>query len=117
MTSENNKVKNICMLSTHGYFDPVPELGKTDTGGQVLYLLQLARTLSQLGYKVDIYTRWFDRERKQIDPLLDCESARVIRIPAGEWEFIPKEFIYDILPELAKNMIGFIKYFQRHVIE
>lgn len=97
------------MLSTHGYFDPVPELGKTDTGGQVLYLLQLARSLAHLGIHVDIYTRWFDKSRPQIDPLPDCTNARVIRIPAGEWKFIPKEFIYDVLPELAENMIRFIR--------
>ena len=52
-----SKIKNICMLSTHGYFDPIPELGKTDTGGQVLYILQLARAISQLNIDVDIYTR------------------------------------------------------------
>lgn len=103
------KVKNVCMLSTHGYFDPIPELGKTDTGGQVLYLLLLARALAKHGVKTDIYTRWFDKSKKQIDPLPDCPMARVVRIPAGEWEFIPKEFIYDVLPELATNMIEFIK--------
>lgn len=96
------------MLSTHGYFDPIPELGKTDTGGQVLYVLQLARALSGLGYHTDIYTRWFDRSKKQIDPLPDCPNVRVIRIPAGEWEFIPKERIYPALDNLAENMIRFI---------
>lgn len=105
----HNKIKSICMLSTHGYFDPIPELGKTDTGGQVLYVLHLARSLSDLGINVDIYTRWFDRSRKQIDPLPGCPNARVIRIPAGDWEFIPKESIYDVLPELAVNMIKFIR--------
>lgn len=109
MRSENNKIRNICMLSTHGYFDPVPELGKTDTGGQVLYVLQLARSLAQFGINVDIYTRWFDHLKKQIDPIPDCPNVRVIRIPAGGWEFIPKESIYDVLPELAQNMIKFIQ--------
>ncbi len=109
MDLKNTKLKNICMLSTHGYFDPVPELGKTDTGGQVLYILRLAQALDRLGVNVDIYTRWFDRSRKQIDPLPDCRSARVIRIPAGDWEFIPKEFIYEVLPKLSKNMIDFIR--------
>jgi mannosylfructose-phosphate synthase len=33
----------------------------------------------------------------------------VIRIPAGPWEFLPKEEIYDVLPELADNMISFIR--------
>ncbi len=101
-------IKNIAMLSTHGYFDPVPTLGRTDTGGQVVYVLELAKALTTLGVKVDIYTRWFDQSQQQIDPVPDCPDVRVIRIPCGPWEFIPKEFIYDVLPELAQNMVNFI---------
>jgi mannosylfructose-phosphate synthase len=97
------------MLSTHGYFDPIPQLGRTDTGGQVTYVLELAKALTTLGNKVDIYTRWFDQSKEQIDPVLDCPDVRVIRIPAGSWEFLPKEFIYDVLPELADNMVKFIQ--------
>ena len=97
------------MLSTHGYFDPIPQLGNTDTGGQVIYVLELARILTTLGKKVDIYTRWFDQSKHQVDPVPDCPDVRVIRIPAGSWEFLPKEFIYDVLPELADNMVKFIQ--------
>ncbi len=107
--NKQKEIKRIAMLSTHGYFDPIPQLGQTDTGGQVVYVLELSKALAQLGYKVDIYTRWFDKERKQIDPVPNHPDVRVIRIPAGPWEFIPKEFIYDVLPELSKNMIQFIK--------
>ena len=102
-------IKSIAMLSTHGYFDPIPQLGRTDTGGQVTYVLELAKALTTLGNKVDIYTRWFDQSKEQIDPVLDCPDVRVIRIPAGSWEFLPKEFIYDVLPELADNMVKFIQ--------
>ena len=103
-----SKIKRIAMLSTHGYFDPQPKLGRTDTGGQVVYVLELAKALAKAGYKTDIYTRWFDQSQAQIDPVPDNPDVRVIRIPAGPWEFIPKEFIYDVLPELAKNMSSFI---------
>jgi len=105
----DKKITKICMLSTHGYFDPVPQLGQTDTGGQVVYVLELAKALARSGMKVDIYTRWFDKAKQQIDPVPDCPDVRVIRIPAGNWEFIPKEFIYDVLPELADNMVAFIR--------
>ncbi|MGD9143691.1 MAG: glycosyltransferase family 1 protein, partial [Dehalococcoidia bacterium] len=44
MTAKN--IRSICMLSTHGYFDPIPQLGQTDTGGQVVYVLQLANALA-----------------------------------------------------------------------
>ena len=50
---ENNKYKSIAMLSTHGYFDAVPTLGRTDTGGQVVYVLELAKALGRMGIKVD----------------------------------------------------------------
>jgi len=103
------EIKKICMISTHGYFDPVPELGRTDTGGQVVYVLELAKALSTYGIKVDIYTRWFDKSQKQIALLRECPNVRVIRIHSGEWKFIRKEDIYDVLPELKKNMIVFVK--------
>jgi len=97
------------MLSTHGYFDPVPQLGQTDTGGQVVYVLELARALTMHGVKVDIYTRWFDPAKPQVEPVSDCPDARVVRVPCGPQRFIAKEEIYDVLPELAENMIAFIR--------
>jgi mannosylfructose-phosphate synthase len=102
-------IRNICMLSTHGYFDPVPQLGRTDTGGQVVYVIELAKALARKGYKTDIYTRWFEPDKNQIDPVPGFPDVRVIRIKAGPWEFIPKETIYGFLPELAENMRLFIK--------
>jgi len=108
MEANNHKYRNVCMLSTHGYFDPVPELGKIDTGGQVLYVLNIAYSLSKMGINVDIYTRWFDPSKKQIEIIHDS-LIRIIRIPAGGWGFVPKEQIYDLLPELSENMIDFIK--------
>lgn len=106
---KNSKIKNVCMLSTHGYFDPVPQLGRTDTGGQIMYVLQLAKALTKFKIRVDIYTRWFDPSKRQIESFPDCPDVRIIRIPAGPWEFISKEEIYDVLPELVGNMIQFIR--------
>ena len=104
-----NNFKHIALLSTHGYFDPIPQLGRTDTGGQVVYVLEMAKYISKTGVKVDIFTRWFDKSQKQIDPVPGYPNVNIIRIKAGPWEFIPKEFIYDVLPELSENMIKFIK--------
>jgi mannosylfructose-phosphate synthase len=104
-----NGFKHIAMLSTHGYFDPKPLLGETDTGGQVLYVLELSKALSGMGIRVDIYTRWFDENRRQIDPLEGFPGVRVIRIPAGPWKFVIKEEIYGLLPELTDNLVKFIR--------
>lgn len=102
-------LKSVCMLSTHGFFDPIPQLGRTDTGGQVVYVLELAKAMYRKGINVDIYTRWFDKSKQQIDPVPGHSGVRIIRIAAGTWEFIPKERIYDVLPELIDNMEKFIR--------
>ena len=104
-----SRVESICMLSTHGYFDPVPQLGRTDTGGQVVYVLELAKALTAVNIKIDIYTRWFDKSKPQIEPVPGWPDVRIIRIPAGPWTFIPKEKLYHLLPELSENMIAFIQ--------
>jgi len=103
------RYKRLAMLSTHGYFDPIPLLGETDTGGQVLYVLELSKALARRGIKVDIYTRWFDRNRSQIELLPGYPDVRVIRIPAGPWEFVIKEKIYSLLPELTENLAAFLR--------
>ena len=98
------------MLSIHGYFDAIPLLGRTDTGGQVVYVLELAKALAALGIKVDIYTRWFDKSKLQIEAVPGWPGVRILRIPAGPWRFIAKEGLYPILPELTANMIAFIRW-------
>jgi len=97
------------MLSTHGYVDSEPQLGRTDTGGQVVYVLQLSKALSKRGIRVDIYTRWFDKSKESVEHVLGDGNLRIVRIPAGPMKFISKEELYDILPELADNMIEFIR--------
>jgi tripartite-type tricarboxylate transporter receptor subunit TctC len=40
------------MISTHGYVAAQPPLGAADTGGQVVYVLELSKKLAHLGYEV-----------------------------------------------------------------
>jgi mannosylfructose-phosphate synthase len=100
-------VKRICMLSIHGYFDPVPVLGATDTGGQVMYVLQLSRALAGLGVSVDIFTRRFGAA-DETEPV--GQRVRLVRIPCGGTEFIRKEDLFPHLDEFVDNM-------ERHVAE
>ena len=78
-------MKHILMLSIHGYVAAEPELGKPDTGGQVVYVLELANRFSRLGVKVDLVTRGFE-DQPEFD--LVNENFRVWRIPFGGDEFI-----------------------------
>ena len=93
------------MLSVHGYFDAVPVLGRTDTGGQVVYVIELAKHLAKRNIEVDIYTRWFE-DRAKIENIV--ENVRIIRIPCGSPHFIEKERLFEHLPEFIDNMERYI---------
>lgn len=94
------------MVSTHGYVAANPPLGAADTGGQVVYVLELAKKLGQLGYDVDVWTRRFEDQ-----PQMDIVNGRVrvLRVPCGGKEFLPKEYLYEDLPEWSENALRFIK--------
>jgi mannosylfructose-phosphate synthase len=99
-------IKRVCMLSVHGHVDPRPILGKTDTGGQVTYVLELSRAMAKRGMKVDIYTRQF-QGKKTISRV--TANVRIIRIPCGGKKFIRKEDIFPHLDTFVDNMEHFIK--------
>jgi len=97
-------MKRILMVSTHGYFEGKPSFGRADTGGQIVFVIQLSEELAKSGYKVDILTRLFE-DFDQIEQL--TEDVRIVRVPCGDRDFIPKEYLVEYLPVLTD---GFIKY-------
>ena len=96
----------IAMVSTHGYVAAHPPLGAADTGGQVVYVIELSKKLAQLGYEVDIWTRRFE-DQPEIDFV--AERVRVVRVPCGGRNFIPKEYLHEKLPEWGENALRFIQ--------
>ena len=72
----------------------------------MVYVLELAKKLAQLGYEVDIWTRRFEDQ-----PEMDFvnERVRVIRIPCGGPKFIPKEYLYESLAEWCMHALRFIR--------
>ena len=96
--------KRIVMISTHGYFEAKPSFGSPDTGGQMAYVIELSLALAKFGYKVDILTRQL-QNFPQIEEV--NEEVKIIRIPCGGGDFIPKEYLVNYLPELVD---GFITY-------
>lgn len=95
----------IAMVSTHGYVAAQPPLGAADTGGQVVYVLELSKKLAQLGYEVDIWTRLFEDQ-----PALErvADQVRIVRVPCGGPDFIGKEYLYEKMPEWSENALRFI---------
>lgn len=95
--------KRIAMISTHGYVGAEPPLGMPDTGGQVVFVIELSRKLAQLGFKVDIWTRQFEGQvaEEEVD-----EGVRILRVPCGGEEFIAKEFLHERIPEWSRNALS-----------
>lgn len=94
------------MISTHGYVAASPMLGAADTGGQVVYVIELSKQLARLGYLVDIWTRNFE-DQMEIEPV--CSGVRIIRIPCGGRKFIPKEYLHESLGEWVSGAMQFIR--------
>lgn len=96
----------VAMLSLHGYVAAVPPLGAADTGGQVVYVLELSKKLARLGYAVDIWTRRFEKqpEFEAVD-----DQVRIIRVPCGGSGFLPKEYLCDHLPEWHAHALRLIE--------
>lgn len=90
------------MVSTHGYVAATPPLGAADTGGQVVYVLELSKKLAQLGYAVDIWTRQFEDQ-----PLVEVvrDDVRIVRVPCGGPKFIPKEYLHESLEEWGSRAL------------
>jgi mannosylfructose-phosphate synthase len=106
MPRKRHYLGSILMLSTHGYVSAEPELGKPDTGGQVVFVIELAKRFSRLGYRVDIVTRKFGRQ-PEFDKV--NESLRVWRIPFGGKGFIRKEDMHDYLGDFITNFLSAIR--------
>ena len=96
-------VFSIAIISPHGYFGQSNVLGKPDTGGQVVYILDQVRALERemrasirrQGLDIDpqivVITRLIpDAEGttcdQRIEPILGTENARILRVPFRTYE-------------------------------
>lgn len=99
----NNK-QRIAFISEHA--SPLASLGSVDTGGQNVYVAQLAKHLAGQGYLIDVYTRRDDTHTPQIKQWIP--GVRVIHIDAGPQAVIIKEEMLQYMPEFENNMLSFI---------
>ncbi|WP_172294211.1 glycosyltransferase [Pseudoruegeria sp. HB172150] len=103
---KGDTIGSLMMISLHGYVAGSPELGKPDTGGQVVFVMELAKRFARLGYKVDVLTRQFEDQ-----PAEDRinENLRVWRIPFGGKEFIRKEDMHDWYGDFVSNVLAAVR--------
>ena len=100
-------------LHLHGLFRSHElELGRdADTGGQTLYVLELARSLAQRAEveQVDVVTRLIQDRRVELDysqrEEAICPGARILRFPFGPKRYLRKELLWPHLEELADQLV------------
>jgi sucrose-phosphate synthase len=107
----------IVLLSIHGLVRGHDlELGRdADTGGQVKYVVELARALGERPdvEKVILLTRRVIDDSvspdyaQVIEPLSD--KASIVRIECGEETYLRKELLWDCLDNFSDNVFTFLK--------
>lgn len=104
------------MFSIHGLvrFEN-PELGRdADTGGQVLYVIELAKHLAQREEirRVDLFTRLIDDPKVSDDYARSIEhyndKCRIVRIQCGGKKYHRKELLWPFMDEFIDKSIKFI---------
>lgn len=107
----------IMSFSIHGLIrGTAPELGKdADTGGQVKYVLEMAKALGSMPQveRVDLVTRRIedsavDETYGQREEMLS-ESARIIRLRCGGRKYMRKELLWPHLEEFIDRTIRYIR--------
>jgi sucrose-phosphate synthase len=106
---------HIALVSVHGLIRANDlELGRDpDTGGQTLYVVELARALERRPEvdSVDLLTRRI--VDASVDPIyaqqveMISEKARIVRIDCGPEEYLSKEELWDHLDTFADNTLSF----------
>jgi sucrose-phosphate synthase len=87
----------------------------SDTGGQVRYVLELARTLAEFEAveQVDLFTRQVKDKRVSEDYAQAVEvlgpKCRLVRLPCGGGKYLRKEKLWPHLDEFSDAMIAFTR--------
>jgi D-inositol-3-phosphate glycosyltransferase len=93
----------VALISVHG--DPAVNIGKEEAGGQNVYVRQVGEALARQGWQVDMFTRRSDPEQPKI--VEHSPNCRTIRLTAGPQKFVPRQKIFNYLPEFVKAFIDF----------
>ncbi|MGN6401210.1 MAG: glycosyltransferase family 4 protein [Flavisolibacter sp.] len=96
--------RRIAFISEHA--SPLAVLGGVDAGGQNVYVAELAKYLTRLGYEIDVFTRWENPSLEQVIHWLP--GVRVIHVKAGPVKYIQKEELLQYMPQFRKSMMEFM---------
>ncbi|SFC95562.1 glycosyltransferase [Massilia yuzhufengensis] len=97
--------RRIAIISDHA--SPLAAPGYGDSGGQNVYVAQLARELARAGHLVDVFTRRDAPEQRQVLPWID--RIRVIHVPAGPPCYVPREDMLPYVDDFARFVARFAR--------
>lgn len=96
--------RRIALISEHA--SPIACLGGIDSGGQNVYVSEIARHITSCGYEVDIITRWDDAELPQV--INWWAGARIIHVAAGPRHPVEKELLLPYMQEFFDSFQQFV---------
>lgn len=119
--SSPSKPLFIVLISVHGLIRGKDlELGRdADTGGQVKYVVELARALGEREdvEKVILLTRRVLDSHVSPDYAAPVETlsekASIVRIDCGEQKYLRKEMLWDSLESFSDNALAYLKGLER----
>jgi D-inositol-3-phosphate glycosyltransferase len=95
----------VALISEHA--SPLAILGGVDSGGQNIYVGQLAAHLAGLGYAVDVLTR---RDDERLPETVEwARGVTVVHVPAGPPAGIIKEELLPFMPEFTDGVLRRIR--------
>ena len=97
------KNQHVALISVHG--DPAIEIGKEEAGGQNVYVRQVGEALARQGWQVDMFTRQSSANQPTI--VEHAPNCRTIRLVAGPEDFVPRDEIFEFLPEFVQKFLDF----------
>jgi D-inositol-3-phosphate glycosyltransferase len=93
----------LAVISEHA--SPLAALGGEDSGGQNVYVAEIARRLGAMGHRVDVFTRRDDALLPAVVPFE--RGVQVVNLPAGPAEGVPKDDLFPFMGEFRDAFYRF----------
>lgn len=94
----------IALVSEHA--SPLATTGSVDSGGQNIYVANVACQLARKGHHADVFTRC---DRSLLPLVSRVDGARVINVPAGPKRQLPKEQLLPYMEDFARFVVQFFR--------
>ncbi len=95
--------RRIALVSEHA--SPLGCLGGVDSGGQNVYVAQVAKHLAAFGHQVDVFTR---RDNAALPEVVEwLPRVRVVHLAAGPARFVAKENMLAYMDEFTEQLLRF----------